>query len=352
MLIVVASLVLVCSAGAGGVPSWKAWLCFPGAPNDWCRVVLTTSVFSATGAHQARVVPVPADPPLDCFYLYPTVSEEYRPNSDLVVQPEERDTAIAQASYFSQVCRVFAPMYRQVTANAGESVLGLPIPQGNYNLEYTDVLAAWRDYMAHYNDGRGVVLIGHSEGSYLFEELIQKEFPSFKKVFVGAVLLGGDVQVDAHDRFDGVPVCTTIGETGCILAYSSWKNTPPAAAHAENASPGEHVLCVNPAAPAGGSAVVDTVFAGVEPNGIVPDTSKYVAYHFVDFPGRYTARCVRQGQRSWLLVTPTHVKRDARPVVSDALGPDRGLHAADVNLTLGNLVSFVAAESQSWLRTH
>jgi len=334
------------------VPHWKAWLCMPGAPDDWCAVNLTTTVIPASGSVTNAPVSVAANPPIDCFYLYPTVSEEMQPNSDLVVMPEERETAITQAAYFSHVCRVYAPMYHQVTAYAGESVMGVSIPQGNYAEEYDDIRAAWADYVAHYNDGRGVVLIGHSEGSFLFEKLIDKEFASFKKVFVGAILLGGDVNVDSQNRFDGIPPCTSIGQTGCMVAYSSWDHTPPAGTWQMEASGGDHVLCVNPAALGGGSAVIDTIFAGINPQGIVPDTSKYVAYHYVEFPDRYTAKCVRQGQRAWLLVTPTHVKGDTRPVVKEVLGPGRGLHPADVNLTLGNLVSIVAAQSKSWLRQH
>jgi len=334
------------------VPHWKAWLCMPGAPNDWCAVDLTTTVIPANGSVTSVPVSVAANPPIDCFYLYPTVSEEIRPNSDLVVRPEERETAITQAAYFSHVCRVYAPMYNQVTAYAGTSVMGVSVPQGNYKLEYTDIRAAWQDYMAHYNDGRGVVLIGHSEGSFLFEELIQNEFKTFKKVFVGAILLGGDVGVDSQNRFHGIPACTSVGETGCMIGYSSWDRTPPAGTWQMAASGGAHVLCVNPAALGGGSAPIETIFAGINPQGIVPYNTKYVAYHFVEFPDRYTARCVRQGSRAWLLVSPTHVKGDTRPVVKEMLGPDSGLHPADVNLTLGNLVSLVAAQSKSWLRQH
>ena len=335
------------------MPHWKAWLCFPGAKNDWCRVVLTTTVIPASGSVTNVPVSTPADPPIDCFYLYPSVSEEYRPNSDLIVRPEERETAITQAAYFSHVCRVFAPMYHQVTAYAGETVLGFHIPQGSYKEEYTDIRAAFNDYMAHYNDGRGVVLIGHSEGSFLEEDLIDAEFKSFKKEFVGALLLGGDVQVDAQNRFDGIPACTKTGETGCIVAYSSWLTTPPASAFLQSASKGKHVLCTNPASLGGGSAALDTIFAGINPQGIVPYGSKYVRYYYVEFPKLYTGTCERaSGGRGWLQVTRIKTPGDKRPTVYDATGKQRGLHPADVNMALGDLVSIVAAQSKSWVRTH
>ena len=39
--------------------------------------------------------------------------EQEGPNADLTIEPQETQIAIDQASRFSQVCRVFAPMYKQ-----------------------------------------------------------------------------------------------------------------------------------------------------------------------------------------------------------------------------------------------
>ena len=38
-----------------------------------------------------------------------------------------------------------------------------------------DVEAAWDDYLARDNKGRGVVLIGHSQGSGILKQLIARE---------------------------------------------------------------------------------------------------------------------------------------------------------------------------------
>ena len=57
-------------------------------------------------------------PPIDCFYVYPTVSEQEGPNADLTIEPQETQIAIDQASRFSQVCQVYAPMYPQLTLKA------------------------------------------------------------------------------------------------------------------------------------------------------------------------------------------------------------------------------------------
>ena len=102
--------------------------------------------------------------PVDCFYPYPTVSVQTGANATLQIDPQERSVAVAQAARFSQVCRIYAPMYKQITRAA--------IASGKINpnaavTAYGSVLSAWNDYLAHYNNGRGIVLIGHSQGASL-----------------------------------------------------------------------------------------------------------------------------------------------------------------------------------------
>jgi pimeloyl-ACP methyl ester carboxylesterase len=72
-----------------------------------------------------------------------------------------------QAARFSQTCRVFAPVYRQLTLRA---IFG-EIPASAAAKAYGDVRSAWRDYLRNHNNGRGVVLIGHSQGTYMLRQL-------------------------------------------------------------------------------------------------------------------------------------------------------------------------------------
>ena len=70
------------------------------------------------GAADVEPAAPAADPPIDCFYVYPTVSRQKTINANLTIDPEERAVAAAQAARFSQVCRVYAPMYPQLTLAA------------------------------------------------------------------------------------------------------------------------------------------------------------------------------------------------------------------------------------------
>jgi hypothetical protein len=351
-VVVVAAGIAVVASVADSAPAHTTWLCRPGAVADPCATSRTTTVVDATGHRRVERFPGQRNPRVDCFYVYPTVSQQATLNADHAVEDAERIAARLQASRFSSVCRVYAPIYRQLT------VRGLSAPAGPRrsaaDTAYADVLAAWRDYLAHDNHGRGVVLIGHSQGTGMLTRLVAEQIdpdPLVRRRLVSALLIGGNVLVpagrDVGGTFQHVPACRTTTQTGCVVAYSSFLHRPPdpsffargpASAYARIFATNAHgrdlqTLCVNPAAPAGGAGTLDPFFR-------VDDA--WVAY-----PGRYRARCTSAGGASWLQVDP--VAHDARPIATSAR-PTWGLHGADVNLTLGNLVALVRSESAAYVR--
>ena len=136
------------------------WLCRPGLPADPCSADLTSTVVPESGPTVVEHSSPSADPRVDCFYVYPTVSEQSGVVANLHIDPSETAVARAQASRFSEVCKVYAPVYRQLTLHA----LADPgaVTSANLVAAYASVQAAWEDYLDHYNRGRGVILIGHS----------------------------------------------------------------------------------------------------------------------------------------------------------------------------------------------
>jgi len=164
--------------------------------------------------------------------------------------------ALYQAARYSQYCRVFAPMYRQVTVpflfrTASESRSALVLP-------YQDVLAAFRAYLHRYSHGRGFVLIGHSQGAFLLRELVAKAIDphaALRRRLVAAILLGGNVLVrrgsDVGGDFKHIPACLHPGQLGCVIAFSTFDQTPPANSFFGRAPAGKQVLCTNPAALSG-----------------------------------------------------------------------------------------------------
>ena len=91
-----------------------AWLCRPGR-SDACAIDLTTTVVSASGALTRESWSADPQAPIDCFYVYPTISRDTTDHSDMVVGEEERNVVRGQFARFASVCRPYAPLYRQVT---------------------------------------------------------------------------------------------------------------------------------------------------------------------------------------------------------------------------------------------
>src|SRR5258708_32188996 len=94
----------------------------------------------------------------------------------------------------------------------------------NSGLAYDDVRDAWRYYLEHDNQGRGFVLIGHSQGSYILAELIRQEIDGkpVQSRMVSAILpgttLAGPRGKDVGGRFQNIPPCHGASQTGCVIS--------------------------------------------------------------------------------------------------------------------------------------
>jgi Protein of unknown function (DUF3089) len=340
------------------------WLCKPGLVADPCESSEVTTVENGDGTTSVEQAQPASNPPIDCFYVYPTVSNQLTENANLEIGPEETQTAIDQASRFSQQCKVYAPMYPQVTLHALKS----PIPTQVAATSYLGVLAAFTEYLAKYNDGRGFVLIGHSQGAIVLKQLIKEQIdpnPALRARLVSALLLGGNVLVPKGEivggDFQNVPACQAAAQTHCVVAYSSFLKEPPVGADFGRvgspllgaAGAGEiaddEVLCVNPTFPAqspGAGALLR-----YESTTAVPG-SGYTAPNaptpWVSMPGQYTAQCDHANGASWLQLNYVGSSGDTREQVGEVLGPLWGTHLQDLNVALGNLVGITALQSAAY----
>jgi hypothetical protein len=335
------------------------WLCRPGASADPCTASLAATAVPAGGARTIQRAEDNTKAKFDCFYVYPTVSTEKAANANLTVQPAEVAAAVSQASRFSQVCRVWAPMYRQRTIASLFSGLGAD-PNGNA-IAYDSVLSAWKDYLAHDNDGRPVVFIGHSQGSAMLIQLLAQQIdpnPKLRARTLLAILPGGNVTVPIGKTvgatFHHLPLCTAAAATHCVIAYSSFPTPPPADSlfgrpgqgvslqSGQTATAGLQVACVNPAAIGGGTADLDPYF--LTPASTPPPPP--VSTPWVSYPDLYSASCQHADGATWLQIDT--LSAAGRPVVTETLGPTWGLHVDDVNLALGNLVNDVQAAERTY----
>jgi hypothetical protein len=351
------------------------WLCRPGR-QDACAIDLTTTVIAADGKLTREIWAANPNAPIDCFYVYPTVSNDPSPNSDMIPGVEEKRVIEAQFARFASQCRPYAPMYRQVTLTALRSVFtGNPMAVDRA-LAYNDVLDAWNYYLAHDNQGRGVVLIGHSQGSNVLTKLIKNEIDGkpVQARIVSALLIGTNFPVpqgkDVGGAFQKMPLCRSASETGCVITYATFRaNVPPPSNTLFGRVEGEGMMaaCTNPASPGGGSgelhaylsnrkSFISDASAEQKPWVTPPQT---IDTPFVSVPGLLTAECVSDKNGSYLAVT---IHGDpASPRTNEIVGDvvvggivlnEWGLHLIDVQVAMGNLVDIVGQESKAYLKAN
>ncbi|MCF8506103.1 MAG: DUF3089 domain-containing protein [Caulobacter sp.] len=341
----------------------ETWLCLPGR-TDACAADQTATIVAANGTLTREAFTPAADPGVDCFYVYPTVSNDPTGNSDMTANAEELFVVSAQFARFGAVCRTFAPLYRQITLTALRGFMtGKPIP-ADRELGYGDVKAAWDWYLKHENKGRGVILIGHSQGSGVLQRLLKEEIDGKPagKLLVSAMLIGTNVPVK-DGRFGGIPVCASADQTGCLISYVSFRDTVPPPATSRFgvvAEPGATAACVNPAMLGGSGALSSYLWAlprgGSDGATARPwATGQTVGTPWVATPGLLSAQCVQKDGFSYLSV---HVNADpADPRTDDITGDvvamgkvdaNWGLHLIDMNLAMGDLVRVAKAQAAAW----
>jgi Protein of unknown function (DUF3089) len=232
---------------------------------------------------------------------------------------------------------------------------------------------AFRLYLRRYNRGRGFVLIGHSQGTYMLTELIRRQVDRARGVrerLVSALLLGGNVTTrkgrPAGGSFRNVPVCERQSQTGCVIAFSTYNEPPPddtrfgrpgsrvSAAFDHPTGPRLEVICTNPASLRNRRAPLETLlrsepypgvlgallvvmFGGPPPFALTP---------WIEPQDHYTGRCVRANGAHVLMLRPIGNARKLNPSPDDTWG----LHLADVNIGLGDLMDVVPAQTRAFIR--
>lgn len=372
--IAVAFFGLVLLLGACGMPSGgvatgaqpkadmagTVWLCRPGQSPDPCTASLDTTVVEPNGSRHVVHYAAARDPAVDCFYVYPNITHQTTPNANREVDPQQTAIAELEASPFSQVCRVFAPVYREATGTAR----GAAAEARAFRTAYDSVLSAWRDYLAHYNHGRGVVLIGHSEGSHMLAALLASQVdqvPGVRKLLVSAITTGANIPTDevGSGPPETVGPCKSPTQFGCQVDFNAYSGTPPSNA-AFGRPPKVEVdghavedMCTNPADLSGGSGTLVSMYrirlatqavAGSTTQGIFGGNPPTAPTPWVEYDGGYSARCVTRNGRHILMVwsngrVPSLATHDA----------SFGLHVDDLNLAMGNLVQLVRSQAAAYL---
>lgn len=356
---------------AAGVISGKSsgrtvWLCEPGKRPNPCEGSLTTTRQAPDGRSKVIRTKRDARRPVDCFYLYPTVSTQPGAVADLTIDPEQISMASYQAARFSQVCKVYAPMYRQITlAGLGNATTA------DREIAYRSALSGWRSYLRDYNNGRGVILIGHSQGAGLLRRIMAETIddrPALRSRIVSAILAGTSVAVRKGTvrggDFANISGCRSDRDLNCVMSFATFGQTPPDDSYfgvlrdrpsGKPWGPRYEALCTDPGALAGGRGALISlypskplygVFGAVQSihfNGDVPTA----ATPWVNPARRYRAVCKTANGAHVLMVKPI----GSAPALAPAPTPQWGLHLLDLNLPLGDLIEVTRTQIRMYERS-
>ncbi len=372
---------------AAATPARTVWGCLPGAPANPCEGSLATTYLQSTTIQPRKVdrIETPAsrtDRPVDCFYVYPTVVSQPRLNAAPHLTSEVKAILRFEASRFSQVCDVYAPVYRQVTAvglsNPADliSAIGGKAEAGaTVKLASGDIAAAWHDYLEHHNRGRGVILIGHSQGSGMLMRLIINEIdgnPAVRDRIVAAYLPGGNLAVDRGQRtgdFQHLPTCAAKDETGCVIAWSTYANRPSPTAYFGRADsflrraggiadrPGGEAVCINPSELSGEGGIFESYTRSEQFPGLIGGVLRAMFYGtwprastpWVSPGERYRGTCSTANGARILRIRPATA---GTVLPLEAPWPDWGLHFFDLNLATGNLLKIADAQITAYAAAH
>jgi len=163
----------------------------------------------------------------DVFYVYPTLitnKKDIRWNiatKDSLQNVKVLNTAVDfQASAWATSGKLYVPLYRQAhirsyyhLENGGKEAL---------TLAYSDIKVAFEVYLKKYNNGRPIIIAGHSQGS-THCRLLLKDFFDDKPLqdqLIAAYIPGIGIK---KDEFKTIKIMTKPNETGGFVSWNTYK---------------------------------------------------------------------------------------------------------------------------------
>ena len=166
----------------------------------------------------------------DVFFIYPTLYTDnpkgrYPWNASVTDEKLndkiDESTIKMQASVFNAAGRVFSPRYRQAHISAYYTNDAAKA-KAAFDTAYADIRRAFDEFLRKHNEGRPIIIAGHSQGTTMAKRLVKEYFDGKPLAYqlVAAYLVGIPVE---PDYFSGIKVCTTATQTGCFVSWRTWQ---------------------------------------------------------------------------------------------------------------------------------
>ena len=173
------------------------------------------------------------DPPADIFFMHPTTFDGGRnwngPIDDAWSRRLlERVMLPNYAGPFARVGRIFVPRYRQASLYTHLTLR--EDAREARAFAYKDVLAAFNYYLAHFNGGRPIVLVGVEQGGFLGDRLLREQIatnPDVVRRLAAAYLI--DVITPRENYQGALPItaCVRRDQAHCVVGYMAVEESNP-----------------------------------------------------------------------------------------------------------------------------
>jgi hypothetical protein len=310
---------------------WIARPDIPDNPASW-----TPAGYSAT-----------RDPKVSVFFIHPTSFMERSawnaPIDDRESQDRARRFVRGEASVFNGIGAIWAPKYRQATF--GAFLTSEPDARRALDFAYSDVLAAYEEFLREAPPDRPIILAAHSQGSAHLLRLLAERIrgaPEARRI-VAAYVVGWPVSETADMPALALPACQRPDQAGCILSWQSFAEPadPSQVTDLYDASrgpagprAGSAMLCVNPLTGRRGGAASMNADLGT----LVPDED----------PGGGTLRAravsARCDLRGFLLIGTVA----SLPAMGNEVLPGNNYHVYDYALFWANIRADAARRLAAW----
>lgn len=168
-----------------------------------------------------------ADREVDVFIICPTVDTRSETNSFDLNDKLKGNFIYAldlERGIFDETGRLFSPYYRQMSINAYS--LSESEREKAKEVAYSDVSAAFRWYLDHENNGRGIILAGFSQGGEMCLELLKeyfggngKEAKALRRQLIAVYSMGWMVTEEMQKEYPQIVPAEGETDTGVVISF-------------------------------------------------------------------------------------------------------------------------------------
>lgn len=162
---------------------------------------------------------------VDVFFIHPTTDVTgFKGNANIdnkAINNQTDDFPIKyQASVFNESCKVYAPRYRQAALH-NFFTKNNETSQKAFDIAYQDIKAAFEYYLKNYNNGKPIIIAGHSQGSMHAQRLLREYFDGkpLQNQLVEAYIIGFPTH---ENQFQDLKISEKADTFGGYISYSTF----------------------------------------------------------------------------------------------------------------------------------